>query len=170
MESNCMKSNENVYFACRKEAAAYNDKLSSRESAAELLGISPSTLANHELGVTKNVPVDTVVMMADLYHCPQLKSLYCKNECPIGRDLPMATEVNSLEGVTVRLLNSLDDEEIREIKRKLLNIAADGEIDDQERKELDAIMETLDALAKAISELRMLAEKYTERSGKNGAG
>ena len=61
MESNCTKSNENIYFACRKAAAVYNEKLNSRESAAEMLGISPSTLANHELGITKTVPVDTVV-------------------------------------------------------------------------------------------------------------
>ena len=43
MESNCTNCNENVYFACRKKAASYNEKLNSRESAAELLGISPST-------------------------------------------------------------------------------------------------------------------------------
>lgn len=83
MESNCTNCNENVYFACRKKAASYNEKLNSRESAAELLGISPSTLANHELGITKSVPVDTVVMMADLYKAPELKNMYCKKECPI---------------------------------------------------------------------------------------
>ena len=76
MESNCTNCNENVYFACRKKAASYNEKLNSRESAAELLGISPSTLANHELGITKSVPVDTVVMMADLYHAPELKNMH----------------------------------------------------------------------------------------------
>ena len=48
MESNCTNCNENVYFACRKKAASYNEKLNSRESAAELLGIYPSTLANLE--------------------------------------------------------------------------------------------------------------------------
>lgn len=169
MESNCTKCNENIYFACRKTAALYNDKLNSRESAAELLGISSSTLANHELGVTKNVPVDTVVMMADLYHAPQLKNLYCKNECPIGKGLPVATEFNSLEGITVRLLNNLDDEEIRDMKKRLVSIAADGQVDEQERAEFEAIMKSLDTLAKTISELRMLAEKYSERSGGNGA-
>lgn len=51
MESNCTNCNENVYFACRKKAASYNEKLNSRESAAELLGISPSTLANYHTPV-----------------------------------------------------------------------------------------------------------------------
>lgn len=88
MEFDCTKDGKNIYFACREKAAKYNDLLNSRERAAELLGISTSTLANHELGVTKNVPPDTVVMMSDLYKTPELRSHYCKHECPIGRNLP----------------------------------------------------------------------------------
>lgn len=42
MANDCMKTNENIYFRCRKEAAKYNDKLNSRESASELLGVSVS--------------------------------------------------------------------------------------------------------------------------------
>lgn len=47
------KGNENVYFVARKRAAMYNERLYSREGAAELLGISVSTLADYELGNTK---------------------------------------------------------------------------------------------------------------------
>lgn len=75
MEFDCTKEGKNIYFACREKAAKYNDLLNSRERAAELLGISTSTLANHELGVTKNVPPDTVVMMSDLYKTPELRRL-----------------------------------------------------------------------------------------------
>ncbi len=60
MAKDCMKPNENIYFRCRKEAAKYNDKLNSRESAAEMLGVSVSSLADYELGNTKVVPVDKV--------------------------------------------------------------------------------------------------------------
>lgn len=74
------KENQNVYFRARKQAALYNEKLSSREGAAEMLGISPSTLADYELGITKFVPVDKVVLMADLYNCPELRTGYCKYE------------------------------------------------------------------------------------------
>lgn len=52
------KSNENAYFVARKKAAMYNERLYSREGAAELLGISVSTLADYELGNTKVVPVE----------------------------------------------------------------------------------------------------------------
>ena len=96
------KGNENVYFVARKRAAMYNERLYSREGAAELLGISVSTLADYELGNTKVVPVDKVVLMADLYNAPELKTGYCKHECPICSYLPVATEAKGLEGITLR--------------------------------------------------------------------
>ena len=108
-------------------------------------------------------------MMADLYHAPELKNMYCKKECPIGKGLPVSTNIDSLQGITVRLLNGLDDEEIHAMKKRLISIAADGKIDAEERKGLDAILESLDNLAKTISELRMLAEKFTERGNDYGA-
>ena len=111
MERDYMDGKENVYLACRKKAAEYNDKLNSREMAAELLGFSTSTLANYELGVTKNVPPDSVVMMSDLYKQPELKNYYCKHECPIGKNFPLAVKESGLQGITVKILNSLDDDD-----------------------------------------------------------
>ena len=61
-----MNECKNMYKEYRKRAAQYNEELDSRERASELLGIAPSTLANHELGKTKNVPADTVAMMSCL--------------------------------------------------------------------------------------------------------
>lgn len=90
--------NTNMYFQARKKAATYNERLWSREGAAELLGISVSTLADYELGNTKVVPVDKVVLMADLYNAPELITGYCMRECPVHGFLPLATEEKSLEG------------------------------------------------------------------------
>ena len=89
MGRDAMKACENPCFRCRKEAAKYNDKLNSREGAAEMLGVSVSSLADYELGITKVIPVDKVVLMAELYNAPELKAWYCTEECPIGRGFPM---------------------------------------------------------------------------------
>ena len=126
---------------------------------AELLGISTSSLANYELGITKIVPVDIVVMMSDLYNAPELRYHYCKNECPIGKDLPMATKAASLEGITIRLLNGLDNDEINYIKKTLLAISRDGKVGSEEIPKLHKIVGSLDDLAETITELRILAEK-----------
>lgn len=160
MACDCMKEPKNIYLDCRKKASEYNDKLSSREMAAELLGVSVSTLANYELGITKNVPPESVVMMSDLYKAPELRNYYCKHECPIGKNFPIAVKESGLQGITVKILNSLDDEEIKSMKKSLLSIAADGEITPDEQQEFDGIVKSLETLERAISELRILAEKY----------
>ena len=154
-----MKDNDNVYFVARKSAALYNDKLWSRDGAAELLGVSISTLADYELGNTKVVPVDKVVLMADLYNCPELKNGYCKYECPIGKTMPIAAHVKSVEGNVLRMVKQLDSGRIEKIKRKLVDIAADGSIADEEKPELEEIISYLNDLAEVISETRLIGEK-----------
>lgn len=78
MDSNCRKLGETPYRECRKQAAIYNDALGSMERAAEMLGVSVNTLSNYELGVTVP-PVNIIIVMADLYRAPQLKTMYCNN-------------------------------------------------------------------------------------------
>lgn len=158
MATDRIKTNENVYFRARKEAAIYSEKLNSRGNAADIMGISESSLADYELGLTKVVPVDKVVLMADLYNAPWLKTMYCKTECPIGRCLPMPTESTDIEKVTLRLLHALDDGKIDDVRSDILRIALDGKIDESEVFELKNIMSHLDMLAKTISELRNICE------------
>ena len=150
---------ETMYFRCRKEAALHNDRLNSRAGAAEALGISESSLAKHELGITKVVPVDLVALMADLYGCPELKANYCKNECPLGRDLTLATEVSPIERVTLNILSGLSTGKIEQIKQQLIDIAADGVIDSSEAPQMRGIVDYLGRLSKSVAELQLLWEK-----------
>lgn len=159
MGTACMKGNKNVYFHARKKASEYNERLSSREGAAEALGISISTLADYELGITKFVPVDKVVLMADLYNCPELKTGYCKYECPIGKNIPLATSVRGIEGIALRLVKELDFNNIKDIENDLINIAADGVISEDEKPLLKMIIKKLDEVMIAISELKLAGEK-----------
>ena len=159
MGSGCTKDNQNVYFRARKQAAIYNEKLSSREGAAEMLGISASTLADYELGITKFVPVDKVVLMADLYNSPELRTGYCKYECPIGKNIPLATAVNGIEGIALRLIKEFDADKIKNIEKELIEIASDGVISEEEKPVLKKIIKKLDSLMVAISELKLAGEK-----------
>ena len=159
MGSGCMKENDNVYFRARKNAAIYNDKLYSREGASELIGVSSSTLADYELGITKVVPVDKVVIMADLYNCPELKTGYCKHECPIGKTMPIATQVKSIEGIALRIIREFDSEKIKDMEQSLVEIAEDGIISEDEKPVLADILKRLDALAEVISEMKLVGEK-----------
>lgn len=103
--------------------------------------------------------VDKAVLMADLYHKPELRNYYCLHECPIGRTLAISDEAPGLERVTVKLLKNLRVEDLEGVKDRLVDIAEDGKITDDEKPALEEILTYLDRLSKTVSELRIIGEK-----------
>lgn len=79
------KAAGNVWYEARIAAAKWNQRLNSREGAAEELGVSTDAVNSVERGLYKCMPVDLAVIMADVYNAPHLLNHYCLNECPIGR-------------------------------------------------------------------------------------
>lgn len=156
MGSNPTKAASNMYCKCRLAAAKYNDKLNSREGAAELLGLSPSTLASYELDLTKVVPVENIALMADVYNAPELRRWYCTNVCPLGEDMPKL-ELAELDRITVKTLATLRN--ISNVKDDLLDITADGVISPDEKPKLDNIIETLKEVSAIAQTLMIWAEK-----------
>ena len=152
------KAAGNPWYEARKKAAEYDDRLCSREGAAERLGMSVSAVADAELGLTKCMPVDKAVLMADLYTAPQLLNYYCRHECPIGCRHSISDEVVDIDRVTVKLLKGLRVDKLEEIKDSLLDIAEDGKITDDEKPELKEVLDYLDSLAKTVSELKTIGE------------
>ena len=124
-----------------------------------MLGISVSTLADYELGNTKVVPVDKVMLMADLYNAPELKHWYCKRECPIGKSMPLATQIKGIEGIALRMIQEFDPDSLEDMKNSLVSIAADGVISEDEKPELERILKKLDDMAVVISEMKLVGEK-----------
>lgn len=159
MASGQMKCTENVYYQARKEAALYNDKLNSREGAAELLGISVSSLADYELGMTKFVPVDKVRLMAELYNSPQLMNGYCKYECPLGEHRILPVKVESVELATLKFLDALNKIDLRDVQMRLTTISSNGRIDEDEKDDFLDIVSKLEAVQEQIETLKLLADK-----------
>ncbi len=156
MASTSSRSADNIYCKCRKQAAKKKPKLNSREGAAELLGLSASSLSDYELGITKVVPVDKVALMAELYDAPELCNYYCKNVCPIGEAVPSA-EVNGLERITLKALVALN--KMVGIQEELLSISEDGVVDESEREEMRSIIERLNEISNVAQSLKIWAEK-----------
>lgn len=157
MGCNPTKSAENMYCQCRKQAAKFNERLNSREGAAEMLNVHPSTISDYELGVTKMIPVEMVVKMADLYGAPELKNYYCTHDCPIGRDSFPQLQVEELDRLAIKIFSAF--RQAFEVKEELLDIAADGIIDDEERPRLQHIITDLEAISTYAQELKLWAEK-----------
>jgi transcriptional regulator with XRE-family HTH domain len=150
------KAADNIYCKCRKEAAKYNEKLNSREGAAELLGLSVSSLSDYELGNTKVVPVDKVVLMADLYNAPELKTYYCRDCCPLGASNPKVV-LQDLDRIVVRAVSRL--RKLPGARDTLLNIVEDGVVTDEEQPDLNEVLGALEEIAMTALELKLWVEK-----------
>lgn len=168
MGRDATKALGNPWYEARKNAAKYDERLLSREGAAEMLGMSVSSVADAELGLTKCMPVDKAVLMADLYKAPHLLNHYCLNECPIGCRHCISEEVFDIDRVTVKLLRNLKVDDLEEMKEKLLDIAEDGEISESEKPDLKEILDYLEKLAKTVSELKIIGDMALNGGSKNG--
>lgn len=144
------KAAANMFCQARYEAAKSNERLSSREGAAEEIGI--------ELGST--IPYqEEVLLMADCYKAPELKGNYCREMCPLGKNMPKI-ENAGLDRISLRMLSSL--KKINEAKESLLDITADGIISEEEKPELKKIIQTLDEVNEITQNLKNWIERNLE--------
>lgn len=104
------------------------------------MGISPDVVNSVERGLHKCMPVDLAVIMADEYNAPHLLNHYCLHECPIGCRHSLSEEVVDIDRVTVKLIRKLKTERLGEIKDTLLEIAADGQITEDEKPALQDVL------------------------------
>lgn len=150
------KAANNPFCKARLEAAKWNDKLNSQEGASELLGISISTLSDYELGLTKVVPPDMVIKMADLYNAPELENYYCREMCPLGCDVP-EVDISNFDRVAMKAIASFS--RINTTKDTLIDVAEDGVVSEDEKPAMDMIIAHLDELEFIIQSLKIWAKK-----------
>lgn len=149
------KTASNVFYQARYAASEHNEQLSSREGAADIMSIDRGRLYRIESGLANPYP-DEVHLMADLYGAPQLENYYCTNMCPLGCNVPKAG-LEVLDRISIRALSTF--RKVEETKEILLDITADGMIDESEKPQLNKILETLDELAQVAQSLKIWAKK-----------
>lgn len=153
------KAADNPFCKARLAAARVNERLLSKEGAAELLGISVSTLSDYELGLTKIIPPDMVVKMSNLYNAPELENYYCTEMCPLGSDMPKV-DIEDLDRISIRALSTF--RKIEKTKELLLDITEDGIISEDEKADLNHILENLEELEQIAQSLKMWVKKNLE--------
>lgn len=154
------KNSDSIYRKARKKAAEFNDKFKSMDGAAESMGISKDQLSNYELGLYKQIPVESVVIMADIYNAPELLNHYCCNECPIGKRTisPISQEnINNIFKLSIGIFNLLD--EGKHMGKNLLDIVEDGIVTEDERPQVDYIVDNLKKLSGFTNDLVIALEK-----------
>ena len=156
MGKKATKAADNMYYLARCEAAESKDEFSSREKAAEIIGIDRTRLARIELDTIAPYP-EEVKAMAEVYNVPELCNSYCARECPIGRDNVHEVTIDDFDRLALKVLGSLKD--IDSLRASLIAISEDGVIEESERPAFQEILESLEKISTNAKALQLWAIK-----------
>ncbi len=156
MGKKATKTLDNIYYKARMEAAEKQDDFTSREKAAEILGIDRTRLARIELETILPYP-EEVVQMAKAYNTPELMNFFCARECPIGKGTVREITIDDFDRLSLKVLGSLQD--IDELRMSLIAISEDGIIETGEEKQFYSILDSLDKIAASANSLKVWAKK-----------
>lgn len=151
-----MNTKENIFRSARTEAAAYNETLSSMDSAAPQLYMDRSHLQRIETGGVLPDPGE-VLIMADTYRTPRLLHRYCAEVCPVGRKIADPVVKQDIDGVTVEALGNLLHAE--EVGKVLLQISADHKVTPDERDKLLPIIGRMRAIGNIAKQLELMLQE-----------
>ena len=153
------RENKTIYQLYREECGL------TREKASEcMVGISASRIEKIEYELQEPTPYD-VVQMADCYKRPDLCNYFCSHKCEIGNRYVPEIEVSELPNIILETIASLN--EINPLTGRLIQIAHDGKISDDEIKDFAYISKKLDEISLAIDSLNLWVDKTASENGIN---
>ena len=145
------KENKNRYQRAREELGL------SREKASDLLEVIPPERIE-KIENERSLPhPDEVLVMSQKYKKPSLCNYYCSNECPIGKEYVPEVQIKELSAIVIEMLASLNS--VNKTKDRLIEIAADGVISDDEIDDFIHIQEELERISVTVETLQLWAEK-----------
>ncbi|MBQ9122356.1 MAG: XRE family transcriptional regulator [Lachnospiraceae bacterium] len=156
MGKKATKAADNMYYLARCEAAESNEELSSREGAAEIMGIDRTRLARIELDTINPYP-EEVLTMSQTYNTPELCNSYCARECPIGKTSVKEVTIDDFDRLALKVLGSLKD--IDSLRMSLIAISEDGVISVNEKDTFQGILDSLEKISTNAKALRLWAMK-----------
>ncbi len=145
------KENKTPY-QLRREELGY-----SREKASDILeGIQPERIEKIESRKSLAHP-EEILMMSNAYKKPGLCNYYCSNECPIGKEYVPEIKENNLSQIVLEMVASLN--KIQGSKDRLIEIASDGKINNDEIQDFILIRENLEKISMTIEALQLWSEQ-----------
>ena len=132
MQNDCT----NIYQSARKIAGL------TQERAAELLGLSPRSLADYESGL-RLPPNDVADRMVTAYNSQLLAVQHLRNSTQIARDLLPDVQIMALPEAVLTLVDAVYSFADDRLDRELIDIARDGVISADERERFDRVIEKI---------------------------
>ena len=143
------RENKTIYQICREEAG-----LTRLEASEKMTAVSDSKIEKFEYEMQEPTPYD-IIQMADAYGRPDLCNYYCSHK----------VEVSDLSNIILETIASLN--EINPLTTRLIQIARDGKISDDEIKDFAFISNKLDEISLAIDSLNLWVDKTAGEQGLN---
>ena len=121
-----------------------------------MAAVSDSKIEKFEYELQDPTPYD-IVQMADAYKRPDLCNYFCSHKCEIGHRYVPEVEVSDLSDIILETIASLN--EINPLTTRLIQIARDGKISDDEIKDFAFISKKLDEISLAVDALNLWVDK-----------
>lgn len=146
-----VKENKNTYHMAREALGL------SRAEASEMLEVISEDRIEKIENERSPARPDEVLLMAQKYKKPSLCNYYCSHDCPIGMKYVPEVQVKELSTIVLEMLASLNS--VSKTKDRLIEIAADGIISDDEIDDFIYIQNELERISITVETLQLWAEK-----------
>ena len=146
MGKKSLNLNDNIYCDRRQSAGM------TRAQASEATYLSESRIEKIENGKIEPTPED-VYAMAKAYNSPSLRNHYCANVCRIGQEYIPEAEEKPLAQIAIEVLASLNA--LNKEQERLIEIVADGKVDDNELYDFASIQIQLEQLSLTVAALQL---------------
>jgi len=145
------RENKSIYQLSREKAGL------TREQAGDLLdGINPERIERIESGKSEIRP-DEVIKMAAAYQDKSLCNHHCAKVCPIGKQYVPEIQLGQLPQIVMGMISSLNTMEGK--KNRLIEIAADGKVSDDQIEDFIDIQDELERISIATEAMQLWAEQ-----------
>lgn len=125
---------DNIYKSARRSAGL------TQEQASERLYISTRSLAEYEAGRT-TPPDDVVCRMVEIYKARYLAYMHLKQSTEVGQRFLPDLHILDLPRSVLKLQKEVKD--VTDINSRMVDVACDGTIDDQEQETWQSITKEL---------------------------
>ena len=155
MGKRSVKKDKNIYQLSREALDLTRDKASE-----QMEYISADRIEKIESGRSLPHP-DEILTMASCYKKPGLCNYYCSHECPISIRYIPEVEDKDLPRIVLEMLASLNM--VEKERDRLIDIAVDGEISEDEYKDFNSIRDKLVSLSHSVESLKLWIENTIAR-------
>ncbi len=155
-----VKENKNIYQLAREELGWSREKAENEIANIEngKYGyLNKDRLYKIEDEDVKIQPED-IVALSKAYNQPELRNYYCCHQCDIGKiDAPEVVYKDNVHEILVHMAVSL--ESVNSNKLRLMEILADGKVDDSEMVDLNKILDELEKISMTVEAIQLWCEK-----------